>query len=74
MLAGGIMFIVGWVMIIWPKAGVVFHLSNDAMGTAVHQEPEMVSIAGSRYYGVAAIILGLVLVALSLYRDKQQRR
>jgi len=68
----GIIFLVfGVVMIIWPQTGVVFHPTNDAIGMSRFSEPETVSPAKSRAYGVLALLLGAGIATAAFYREKK---
>ena len=68
---GILFFCAGLALVIWPQAGVVLHLTNDALGLFPHREPEVISPATSCFYGILAIVVGAGLAIGSAYHEKQ---
>ena len=67
---GAIFFFAGLALVIWPQPGVITRFTNDALGFSPHHEMEVVTRTGARVYGVVAMLLGTVIAALAVYRQK----
>jgi hypothetical protein len=67
----GIVFLLfGTITIIRPQAGVVPHFTNDARGMSPGYQLEVVSAESSRAYGALSLLLGVGIIVISLYREK----
>ena len=68
-ILGGVLFIGGLTCVIWPRAAVIIHPTNDWIGRP-GSSVESVSTTGARMYGVLAMLLGVGIAALAVYRRK----
>ena len=64
------LFFVGLNMTIWPEAGVVSHFTNDALGLSAESIAEIVSSTEARFVGILAMLFGVGIAVLAIYREK----
>lgn len=67
---GAVFFFTGLAGVIWPEPGVIPHFTNDARGFSPRYEMEVVTSTGARVYGVLAMLLGVGMATLAVYRKK----
>ena len=61
----------GLVSIIWPKARVTQHFTNDELGTTTGYSRLVVSRTGARLYGIFATVLGVGMMYAAFCRDEK---
>ncbi len=64
-----ILFLSGFVWLVWPQEGVVVRATNDFSGVP-GGVAEVVSKKGSRIYGIISMVVGAGVGALAVYRPK----
>jgi hypothetical protein len=69
LILAAILFAGGLACVIRPRATVVVHSTNDAIGWT-GSSVEAVSTTGARCYGLLGMLLGTGIAALAIYRAK----
>lgn len=64
------LFLGGLACVIWPRAIVVIHFTNDGVTGRPGSSVESVSPTGARVYGLLGMLLGSGIATLALYREK----
>jgi hypothetical protein len=70
MVLAAFLFLSGLTCVIWPRAIVVVHFTNDGVTGWPGSSVESVSTTGARVYGVLGMLLGCGIATLAIYRRK----
>ena len=65
------LFLCGLDLAIWPQTGIVPHMTNDALGLSYRADLEVMSKTGARFGGVLAMVFGVGIGVLAIYREKE---
>lgn len=68
---GGILFLGGLAETIWPRSGLVPHLSGDETGTRAWTDLEIMTPTKARFCGASAMVVGATIIGLAAYREKK---
>ena len=60
----------GLYLAIWPQGGIMPRFTNDALGLSPHYILEEMTPGEARMGGILAIIFGIGIGVLSIYREK----
>jgi hypothetical protein len=66
-----LLFLGGLDLVIWPNSGAVPHFTNDALGLSPKNSLQVIGPTGERLFGVLAMVFGIVVGALAIYREKK---
>jgi hypothetical protein len=60
----------GLALVLKPKIGIVYHFTNDGWGQSPGYLNHDASKLEIRFYGTGALLAGVIIGAMALYREK----